>query len=95
MTPRAYLNDGLLDVMMLHDVSFQTFGTVLDEFFQLGDESNHHVSYAQVESFEIEGEEPLHLNLDGEPVRESRIAFRVLPRALRFILPSEAPLKNA
>lgn len=95
VAPRALLNDGLLDMMILHDVTFQSFGTVLDELFQLGDESNDHVSYAQVPSLRIEGEEPLHLNLDGEPIRESSIEFRVLPEAIRFILPADAPLQEA
>jgi YegS/Rv2252/BmrU family lipid kinase len=35
-----------------------------------------------------------HLNLDGEPVREKVYDFRVLPKAIRFVLPSEAPLVN-
>lgn len=93
VTPRALLNDGLLDLMIVHDVNLQSFGTVLNELFQLGDESNHHVSYAQVSSFRIECEEPLHLNLDGEPIQESSIDFRVLPKAIRCVLPVGAPLQ--
>ena len=92
LTPHAYLDDGLLDLMVVHDVSLQSFGTLLSELDRLRDESNRNVSYKQLTSFKIESERPIQVNVDGEPMRENSFEFRVLPKALSFVLPKEAPL---
>jgi lipid kinase YegS len=92
VAPRAYLNDGLLDFTIVHDVDIQSFGQVLSELLTLGDEANEYVSYAQLPSLRIECDDPLQVNLDGEPVRSNVFEFRVLPEAIKFILPAEAPL---
>jgi lipid kinase YegS len=94
VAPRALLDDGLLDLMVVHDVDIQSFGTVLNELLNLGDEANQYASYAQVPSFRIESKDPLQINLDGEPVRATSFDFRVLPSAIRLVLPPGAPLKE-
>jgi lipid kinase YegS len=93
VTPRALLNDGLLDLMIVHDVDLSSFGTLLNELLNLGEESNRYASYAQVPSFRIESNTPLQINLDGEPVRSSCFDFRILPGAVRFILGEGAPVR--
>ncbi|TWT85127.1 putative lipid kinase YegS [Planctomycetes bacterium CA13] len=92
VAPKAYLNDGLLDFMIVHDVDMQSFGQVLSEILTLGDESNEYVSYAQLPSLRIECDNPFQVNLDGEPVRSKVFEFSVLPKAIRFVLPPNAPL---
>jgi lipid kinase YegS len=94
VAPRAYLNDGLLDFTIIHDVDVQSFGQVLAELLTLGDESNELVSYAQLPSLRIESDDDLQVNLDGEPVRSRVYDFSVIPGAVRFILPLQAPLKT-
>ena len=80
--------------MVVHDVDIQSFGTLLNELLSLGDESNQHASYAQVPSFRVDCEQPLQVNLDGEPMRASSFDFRVFPGAVRFVLPAGAPLRK-
>ena len=92
LTPHALLDDGLLDLIIVHDVDLQSFGNVLSEMNRLRDETNRNISYVQVESFKIESESPIQVNLDGEPIRENAYEFRVLHKALNFVLPTEAPL---
>jgi diacylglycerol kinase family enzyme len=44
--------------------------------------------YRQLESFVIESDRPLHMNLDGEPLVERRFEFKTHPRALSVVLGS-------
>jgi lipid kinase YegS len=91
VAPQALINDGLLDLMVVHDVGLLSFGSLVNEWISPGDESNQNVSYAQLPSFRIECEQPLQINLDGEPVREKVYEFRVLPNAIRLVLPGNSP----
>lgn len=93
VTPHALLNDALLDVVAIHDVELTQIGLVLNELMDMRAESNQFVTYRQVPSFTLESTQPLQLNLDGEPYRNTKFQFEVLPGALSFVLGSEAPLK--
>ncbi len=92
VTPRALLNDGLLDLMMIVDFEVLEFGVLISELFNLGAEENRCAVYRQLKSFRIEVDEPLPMNLDGEPIVESTFDFEVVPRRLPFILPKGAPI---
>ena len=94
VAPQALLNDGLLDVVVVHDVEVQKFGLVLNELLDLTNDSNQFVTYKQVSGFSLESSRPLQLNLDGEPYRDTSFQFDVIPAALPFILGPDAPLKN-
>jgi lipid kinase YegS len=92
VTPRAFLNDGLLDVMVVHDTEIQQFGTLLTELSKLGEEGGEYVAYTQVPTLQIESDEPIQLNLDGEPYRDNRFDFSVVAAKLSFVLPADIPL---
>ncbi len=94
VAPKALLNDGLLDVVVVHDVQMQQFGLVLNELLNLTAETNEFVTYKQVPTFSLESSRPLQLNLDGEPYRDTSFQFEVLPQALPFVLGPEAPLAD-
>lgn len=94
VTPDALLNDGLLDVIAIHDAEVPQLGTVLSELLDLRAESNQFVTYKQVPSFALESSRPLQLNLDGEPYLDTSFQFEVVPAALSFILGPDAPLKT-
>ena len=66
VTPHALLNDGLLDVVAIHDAEVPQLGLVLSELLDLRAKSNQFVTYRQVSSFSLESSRPLQLNLDGE-----------------------------
>ena len=93
VTPNAILNDGLLDVVAVHDVEVPQLGSVLNELLNLTAEGNQFVTYQQVPAFSLESSRPLQVNLDGEPYRDTKFQFEVLPQALPFVLGPEAPLK--
>ncbi len=94
VTPRALLDDGLLDVMIVHDVELSRIGAVLNEILNVGARENQHVFYEQLASFVIESDEPLQMNLDGEPIKDTTFRFETLPRCLPFVLPPSAPLQG-
>ena len=94
VTPNAVLNDGLLDVVVVHDVEIQQFGLVLNELLDLTAPSNQFVSYEQISSFSLESSTRLQLNLDGEPYRATTYHFKFLPKALPFVLGAEAPVRT-
>lgn len=94
VAPNASLNDGLLDVVVVHDADVPQFGSVLAELLDLTNRDNQFVSYDQVEAFTLDAAQPLQLNLDGEPCRGTHFEFDVLPKALPFVLGPVAPLSE-
>lgn len=92
VAPRARVNDGLLDLMVIADFHPNEIGLVLDEWKHFDDPRNRFVHYRQSPGFEIVVPGTLPINLDGEPYRWDRVAFGVRPAALRMILPAECPL---
>lgn len=95
VTPHALLNDGLLDVVAIHDAEVPQLGLVLKELLDLRAETNQFVTYRQVSAFSLESSRPLQVNLDGEPYLDTNFQFEVVPDALSFILGPDAPLKTA
>jgi diacylglycerol kinase (ATP) len=85
ITPRALVDDGLLDVCMTDPLNLLERFRELGSFTKgahLGDPVVH---YRQVDRacFEFDGEAPAHL--DGEVISGRRFDIEVLPRGLRAI----------
>jgi lipid kinase YegS len=90
--PHAVLNDGLLDVMIVQDVSLLEFGVLVNELRNMDAPDNQHVSYHQLPWLEVQMEHELQLNLDGEPLRSTRFRFEVLPNRLEVVLSPDTSL---
>ena len=83
VAPKARLDDGLLDLAVLrHQPDFEP-GRLLAELNDIENPENKFLSYRQLSEFTLEFPEGVHLNLDGEPTRETRITFSVLPKHLK------------
>jgi diacylglycerol kinase family enzyme len=87
VAPKAYLNDGILDLMVVVDFRMRELGVVLGELENIDDPENRFMHYRQSRGFEIHVPRPLPINLDGEPYRWDRITFKVHPGALFMLLP--------
>jgi lipid kinase YegS len=95
VTPNALLDDGLLDVAVVHDAEVSQLGLVLNELLNLTAEGNQFATYHQVSALTLESSSPLQLNLDGEPYSDTRFEFQVLHKALPFVLGPDAPVKSS
>ncbi len=92
LTPRALLDDGLLDLVVIRDAGVSTWGTAYQELANPDWEENQYVEYHQSTGFVITSEEPLQVNLDGEPMVASRFEFAIAENPLLFVLPPECVL---
>lgn len=92
LLPEARIDDGLLDVRIVPDGSGA--GALLLESLVRGRDAvleDASRSY-RAPWIEVETDEPLHVNLDGEPVEGTRFRFEVEPGALDAVLPRGCPL---
>ena len=83
IAPNAKLDDGLLDLTaIMHSPGF-SLPELARELENPMNPDNRFVFYQQLPEFTIESEQKLHCNLDGEPVREKKLKFSVLPQHLK------------
>ncbi len=92
VTPNAYLNDGLMDVMFITDFKTKELGLVISELQDFTNTDNQFVHYRQVPGFEVDVPAKVPINLDGEPHRWDHITFEILPKSLPVVLPEGCPL---
>jgi diacylglycerol kinase family enzyme len=92
VAPKAALDDGLFDVMVIHDAGLLQSGKVLSELKDVESQDNHYLFYRQTPSLTLELQESILLNVDGESISGSVFGFSILPRRLKILLPPEARL---
>ena len=91
--PQAFLNDGVLDLMIIPDLPFSELPNLLHDIRTAGaDEDPMAIVYRQLPEITIEAPDGLQVNLDGEPIHGTEFEFRVLPRRLRMTLPDGSPM---
>jgi diacylglycerol kinase (ATP) len=89
LTPRAEMRDDLLDLCIVKELSRVEFLGLLPDL-RAGDHLEHPaVIYRQVYELEIEAEADLHVNADGEPLRDRRFHYRLSPHTLTLMTPGE------
>jgi len=91
VAPRARLDDGLLDVLVVRHIPAIALLTAARELQELSPDGEY-ISYWQTPWVEINPEEAIPVNLDGEPVRFSAVRYEAVPRAIRLIVPPNCPL---
>jgi lipid kinase YegS len=93
LSPDARIDDGLLDVGILPDVPRGERGKALRQLLKEGKVALwHHAVTARIPWVELEADEPVQVNLDGEPISGKKLRFEVLPGALDACLPEDAPV---
>lgn len=93
LCPEAILDDGRLDVRLLPQVPSEEIPETLSALLREGLDALHRTLVtARVPWLEIHSEKPLQINLDGEPMADTRFRFEVLPRRLSMKLPPGCPL---
>ena len=91
VAPRARIDDGLLDVLVVRQISPTALLAAARELQQLPSDGQY-ISYWQTPWLEVHPEEAIPVNLDGEPLRFSAVRYEAVPKAIRVIVPTNCPL---
>jgi len=91
VAPRACIDDGLLDVFVVRQISPTALLAAARELQQLPADGEY-ISYWQTPWLEVHPEEAIPVNLDGEPLRFSTVRYEVVPKAIQVILPPDCQL---
>src|SRR5437867_4237701 len=94
VAPRARIDDGLLDVLVVRHIPPMALLTAARELQELSPDGEY-ISYWQTPWAEIYPAETMPVNLDGEPVRFSSVRYEAVPKAIRVIVPPNCPLLSA
>src|SRR5438876_1288070 len=94
VTPRARINDGLLDVLAVREIPALALLTAARELQELSPDGEY-ISYWQTPWAEVQTEEAIPVNLDGEPVRFSSVRYEAVPKAIHLVVPPDCPLLSA
>ncbi len=87
LTPRAELDDGLLDVMIVPGMPRLDFLALLPDLRAGTHVDSPDVIYLRATELRVESDEALSVNADGEPLRGRRFDYGLERRALRFMAP--------
>lgn len=92
IAPDAKLNDGILDICIVHRLTFfQTFSAI-PKLFKGQIYSYPDAEFHRTQSIRIERESPALVNIDGEPIFEDSVVdISILPKSLRVIASPNSP----
>ena len=89
--PRASIDDGLLDVLFVRQISPTALLAAARELQQLPPDGEY-ISYWQTPWLEVHPEEAIPVNLDGEPLRFSTVRYEAVTKVIQLIVPAKCEL---
>ncbi len=92
VTPRAEVDDGLLDVCFVGDMSKLKLLLCVPSIFFGAHLRIRQVEYFQAQSLSIAAARPLDVYADGEYVCQTPVKLSLLPGALKVIVPADGVL---
>ncbi len=90
LAPKAFINDGLLDVVIVREVLHADIATLFNEIKD-PTHNGKYIKYFQTPWIECESKQIIPVNLDGEPYENKKIRFESVPSAIDLVLPSDCP----
>jgi lipid kinase YegS len=94
LCPDALVDDGLLDLTIVPELSGEvaaTVGTLVKDGKHAA--LDRVATRARLPWVELEADQPMTLNLDGEPVKSRRFRIECVPGRVRMHLPAICPLR--
>jgi diacylglycerol kinase (ATP) len=91
VTPRAELDDGKLDVMIVPGMPRIDFLALLPDLRSGNHLDAEAVRYFRASRLVVEADAELSVNADGESIPGPRFEYEILPRALVVMTPEPAP----
>ena len=89
VAPRAQLDDGLLDVVIIQAGTFVDLADLSVRYIFADYIASDQVVYRQAREITLKSQPPLKFSLDGDLVDEQPISFRCLPKAINVIVGQE------
>jgi lipid kinase YegS len=90
LSPKAYINDGLLDVVIILEFSLVDVAQVVSELLDPTIKGEF-VKRFQTTWVESIPKNMRFVNLDGEPYEAEKIHFEILPKEIEVVLPKGCP----
>ena len=88
-SPTATLDDGLLDFYIVKKVSLFTFARCIGKYASgHADDFPQYITHLRGTELFIQFEKEDVINLDGEALRATSVKMRLLPKALKLIVPA-------
>jgi YegS/Rv2252/BmrU family lipid kinase len=89
VAPQSVIDDGLLEVLLVHNVPFVNWGTLALSILMGQHENSEFLSFYSTPSIRIEAEEDLVTDLDGEAGMPLPVDISVLHRRIEICVPKE------
>lgn len=94
--PDALLDDGLLDVVVLENISKLSFLTrILPKVFKGTHVLEPNVRVFRAQEISVRADRPFTMYADGDPIGELPVHVRALPGAVQVLVPAGAPGADA
>ena len=90
LAPEASQDDGLFDIVLIGDITKLDFATTSPKLYSGAYLSHPKVELVRSAAVSISADEPLPLEVDGEPIGTTPARFEIVPSALRLRVPSAA-----
>lgn len=87
--PSARVDDGLIDFLVVKAVSRLTFALVVGSYAR-GQFRKYpeYISHLRATEMEIESDEEMVVNIDGEAIYANKVCFELIPGGVNFIFPA-------
>ena len=90
---KALVNDGKLDVCIFHGTGIFTFLKHILKVLFRKHLKDRKIEYYQCSRIEIDSDRPLPVHTDAEIFTHTPVTINVLPRALKVVVPKDAPAR--
>ncbi len=91
IAPKARMNDGLLNVVIIHSLSLYGVFAVTPRLFWGNIENLSNVSTYETDAISIQRDRGSFVNIDGEVCEEeTELRINILPRALKVLAPTNS-----
>ncbi len=87
LAPAARPDDGLFDVVLIGDISKLDFVTTAPRIYRGGHVRHPKVEVLRSATVEVDAQEPLPIEVDGEQIGTTPARFEIVPGALRLRVP--------
>ena len=87
-SPDAMPDDGILDIYIVNDVNLPRLASLIGKYAKgRADELPKYITHIRSDSISIEFDEENVVNLDGEAVFTKKADMRLIPKAVKMIVP--------